>query len=123
MRIKRQRDRDIARSCSSIEDSMATPVDEPPAKRFALSTKYRWCPHCNLQVAERTYRSHRALYLSQSEGSEQCVNESTLQLETGSDVSIDLAQDCCMLQLTEIVLAIASFIIIDSSWKSPMCSW
>ena len=31
----------------------------PPAKRLS---KYRWCPHCNQQIAERTYRSHRALY-------------------------------------------------------------
>lgn len=37
----------------------------PPAKR---KPRYQWCPHCNQQVAERTYRSHRALYFSDGAG-------------------------------------------------------
>ena len=33
---------------------------EPPFK--CAASGYRWCPHCNLQVAESTYRTHRALF-------------------------------------------------------------
>ena len=49
--------------CVESDSSLAL----PPAKR---NFKYRWCPHCNQQVAERTYRSHRALYFS--DGTSQC---------------------------------------------------
>lgn len=34
--------------------------DQPPTKLHASG--YRWCPHCNDEVAERTYRSHRAQF-------------------------------------------------------------
>ena len=33
---------------------------EHPSKRSA--TGYIWCPHCNFEIAERTYRSHRAQF-------------------------------------------------------------
>lgn len=59
----------------------------PPAKRLALSTKYRWCPHCNAEVAERTYRSHRAFYLLQagSQGEEDTSQDTSLETN-GNDV-------------------------------------
>ena len=38
----------------------------PPTKR---RSKYKWCHHCSQQVAERTYRSHRALYFPEAQGS------------------------------------------------------
>lgn len=61
---------------------------EPPAKRFAaasMSTKYRWCPHCHLEVAERTYRSHRAMYFPKDS---EDLSQTSLTPAADSDVSM-----------------------------------